>query len=192
MYNVGFGDAFLVTLTDGDTKRRILFDCGSVEADPGAAMGDIVDRIVQDVTEPGDGSARIDVVVCTHRHKDHVSGFASAKWDAVEVKEVWMPWTEHPTDPEAREIRNIQSKLALSLDAWLTARQGVALDATEKAKVDRGSAIVANALMLSNDKAMKTLHSGFKGSAERRFLPVKPDAASPSAHRTFTTPVLPV
>jgi len=190
MYNVGFGDAFLVTLTDGATKQRILFDCGTIEADPASPLPNVVKRIVKDVTDP-DGVPRIDVVVCTHRHKDHVSGFGNADWDDVEVKEVWMPWTEHPTDPDARQIRNTQSSLALSLGNWLTARQAAATTPEERAKLQRSGDIVANALMLTNDKAMKTVHSGFAGNAERRFLPEKAIAASPSAHRTFATPVLP-
>src|SRR5689334_3541728 len=96
MYNVGFGDAFLVRIPDGNTERRILFDCGSIEAAEGVEMKDIVEQIIADVTD-ADDVARIDVVVGTHRHKDHVSGFANPAWADVEVKEVWMPWTEDPT-----------------------------------------------------------------------------------------------
>lgn len=185
MYNVGFGDAFLVLVPDGkDIQRRILFDCGSIEAAAGVAMKSIVDRIVRDVTD-ADGVARIDVVVATDRHKDHVSGFASAAWDDVEVKEVWMPWTEHPADEEARRIRDIQSRLALGLNAALTARVA-ALNAEQKEELSRYQDVVANALMLSNDKAMKTLHSGFSGNPERRFLPAKSGAT-----RTFETDALP-
>ena len=189
MYNVGFGDAFLVTVPNGTTQRRILFDCGSIEAAPGITMKGIVDRIVQDVTD-ADGVARIDVVVATHRHKDHVSGFGNAAWDDVEVGEVWMPWTEHPTDAEARRIRNIQSGLALGLTTTLTAR-AAALGAAEKKELRRYQDIVANALMLANDKAMKTLHSGFAGNPERRFLPEKPEPGKPGHHRTFSTTALP-
>ena len=173
MYNVGFGDAFLVLLPNGETPRRILFDCGSIEAAEDVTMSSIVDRIVQDVTD-ADGIPRIDVVVATHRHKDHVSGFGQAAWDRVEVKEVWMPWTEDPSDPEARRIRDIQSSLALGLDAALTMR-AAGLNATEKKEMDRYLDVVSNALMLSNERAMKTLHSGFSSNPERRFLPTKSD-----------------
>lgn len=184
MYNVGFGDAFLVSLPDGEKQRRILFDCGSIEAAPGVTMPSIVDRIVRDVTD-SDGAARIDVVVATHRHKDHVSGFGQASWDQVEVKEVWMPWTEHPTDEDARLIRDIQSRLAFGLEATLTAR-AANLGAAHRKELSRYQDLVANALMLSNDKAMKMLHSGFSGNPLRRFLPAKSDAS-----RTLETEALP-
>ena len=184
MYNVGFGDAFLVLLPDGKKQRRILFDCGSIEASPGVAMSSIVDRIVRDVTD-ADSVPRIDVVVATHRHKDHVSGFGQAAWDNVEVGEVWMPWTEDPTDDEARRIRDVQSSLALGLDAALTTR-AAALGAAAQKELGRYQDVVANALMLSNDRAMKTLHSGFSGNPRRRFLPT-----TSKKKRTLETGVLP-
>jgi beta-lactamase superfamily II metal-dependent hydrolase len=184
MYNVGFGDAFLVLLPDGDRQRRILFDCGSIEAATGVTMPSVVDRIVRDVTD-ADGIPRVDVVVATHRHKDHVSGFGQAAWDKVEVKEVWMPWTEHPTDNEARRIRDIQSRLALGLQAALTTK-AAALGGAQQKELSRYQDLVANALMLSNDKAMKTLHSGFTGNPQRRFLPAKTND-----NRTLETDALP-
>lgn len=184
MYNVGFGDAFLMIVPDGNTQRRILFDCGSIEAAPDIAMPSIVNRIVSDVTD-ADGVSRIDVVVATHRHKDHVSGFGQAAWADVHVKEVWMPWTEHPTDDEARRIRDIQSRLALELNAALTAKAAT-LNAVQRKELLRSQDIVGNALMLTNDKEMKTLHSGFTGNPQRRFLPTKSDS-----NRTFETDALP-
>jgi beta-lactamase superfamily II metal-dependent hydrolase len=184
MYNVGFGDAFLVLIPDENQQRRILFDCGSIEAAPGVAMSRVVDRIVRDVTD-ADGVPRIDVVIATHRHKDHVSGFGQAAWADVEVKEVWMPWTEHPTDAEARRIREIQSRLALTLDITLTMK-AAALNAVQKKELSRYQDIVSNALMLSNDKAMKTLHSGFSGNPTRYFIPEKSGRT-----RTFETDALP-
>jgi beta-lactamase superfamily II metal-dependent hydrolase len=179
MYNVGFGDAFLVLLPDGNNRaRKVLFDCGSIAASPeGGAMAKIVERIVEDATDD-DGVARIDVVVGTHRHKDHVSGFSNAAWDHVEVQEVWMPWTEHPTDAEARRIRDIQSRMALALQSAAMAAAGSQADTV------RWQPLVDNALMLSNDKAMRTLHGGFAGNAKRRFLPAKEE-------RSFDTDAIP-
>jgi len=180
MYNVGFGDAFLLQIPDGGGYRRILFDCGSIEAAQGMKIKEVVDRIIRDVTD-ADGSARIDVVVATHRHKDHVSGFGDPSWDDVIVQEVWMPWTEHPTDAEARRIRDTQSRLALNLQAALSLR-GPALGEREQRYQD----LVSNSLMLSNDRAMRTLHSGFSGAPRRRFLPADEDGK-----RSFETDALP-
>ena len=175
MYNVGFGDAFLVTFPAAGRACRVLFDCGSIAAPPGRPMSDVVARIVSDVTDP-DGVARIDVVVATHRHRDHVSGFGLEPWAGVEVREVWMPCTEHPTDPAAREIRDIQSKLAMALQARLAAA-GAGADPDFRLFVENA---------LTNEKAMRTLHSGFAGQPERRFLPT-----TDASERTFTTEAMP-
>lgn len=173
MYNVGFGDAFLVRIPAPGRDRKILIDCGSIKKGDGGSIDDVVSSIIEDTREE-DGKSRIDVVVATHRHRDHVSGFASRDWADVEVQEVWMPWTEDPADPIARRIRETQSRLALALNAALT---GVDADPD---LVD----LAANAL--SNEEAMQTLHEGFAGNPRRRFLP--PRARE---ERTFSVDALP-
>jgi beta-lactamase superfamily II metal-dependent hydrolase len=174
MYNVGFGDSFLVTFpTESGRPRRILFDCGSIKKGEGGAIEDVVKRIIEDVKDD-DGVARIDVVVATHRHRDHVSGFASPLWQDVEVEEVWLPWTEHPTDPEAKRIRDAQNALAIALHAAF-----VGIGASPELQDMALNAAV-------NEAAMETLHSGFAGNARRRFLPLKD-----RSDHTFTTDVLP-
>jgi len=45
MYNVGFGDCFLVTIPNGAQPLRILFDCGSVGAAPNITMEDVLQQL---------------------------------------------------------------------------------------------------------------------------------------------------
>jgi beta-lactamase superfamily II metal-dependent hydrolase len=173
MYDIGFGDCFLVFVPTTEGVKKVLVDCGSIKKHK-KSTDQIVDQVLEDVTED-DGVARIDVVIATHRHKDHVDGFGSSAWQQVEVKEVWMPWTEHPTDSEALRIRRKQHGFALQLHDHLV-RLGASPDLIEFA---------VNAL--SNAEAMDTLHSGFAGQPVRRFLP--DDSAADS--RTLTSPALP-
>lgn len=176
MYNVGFGDAFLLFIPDGERDRRVLVDCGSISS-AGTPMKDTVQEIIQACAEQG--KASIDVIVLTHRHMDHISGFANAAWKDVEVGEVWMPWTEDPKDPRAKRIRDKQLKLAENLQRALTS--GTArLDADK----DVFQGMVLNASV--NESAMQTAHRGFSGNPLRRFLP-----ADDSAARTFKTQALP-
>jgi beta-lactamase superfamily II metal-dependent hydrolase len=160
MYDVGFGDAFLLRFPDKQRTRKVLIDCGSIKkgsAPISAVARGLVAAARED--EP-DGQPRIDVVIATHRHRDHVSGFSNAMWRKVDVGEVWMPWTEHPSDPKAKEVRDIQSSLAVALTASLRAAGEV--------KFQR---VAENAL--SNATAMETLHRGFlhPEKVRRRFLP---------------------
>jgi beta-lactamase superfamily II metal-dependent hydrolase len=179
MYDVGFGDCFMLWIPAADRDRKVLVDCGSI-AKRVKSIAEIVEKVIEDATEE-DGVARIDVVIATHRHRDHVSGFARAAWDNVEVKEVWMPWTENPDDPVARRIRDTQNRLAISLNAAFGAL-----------RVSRELADLAlNAL--TNDSAMETLHSGFKSDPERFFLPEPANGDDAAAKRTrhFETTALP-
>ena len=172
MYNVGFGDAFLVEIPAKARTHRILFDCGSIKAN-GEAIDDVVNRIINDCTDQH--GSHIDLLVATHRHRDHVSGFASERWNAVTVGEVWMPWTEDPRDPKARKIRETQSKLALALDSSLAV--SAAASPAAAASLAPIRTMVGNAL--TNEAAMGTLHTGFLGAPTRRFLPAKDAGVDP-------------
>lgn len=174
MYNVGFGDCFLISYQPDDRLRRMLVDCGSHLSGPGPrSISKVVERIVKDVTDDG-RPPRIDVVVASHRHFDHISGFDNPAWASVEVGEVWLPWTEHPSDPAASRIRQAQTKLAAALAQWAAQRPRAAAAVHE---------LALNAL--SNADAMQTLLRGFAGRPRRRFLP---EADKPA---TFSTRGLP-
>lgn len=170
MYEMGFGDCFLVTFWTGDSSQSVLFDCGSLSRPKTE-----VRRVAQDVVAActgRDGVPRLALVVGTHRHKDHVNGFDDPIWATVQVGEVWMPWTEDPLDPEATRIRERQSSLALALCRSLS--PGFTRDAApfSRAPADESEASLCLALnALTNEKAMATLHGGFAGNPKRRFLP---------------------
>ena len=103
-YNVGFGDCLLLTFHYLDFKRRVLIDFGSSSA-PKNAGGDYMLKIAQDIREQcrdAAGAAKLDAVVVTHRHSDHISGF-STKGDgpgkiiaSLKPDIVIQPWTEDP------------------------------------------------------------------------------------------------
>ena len=85
MYDVGFGDCFLLTMEDEGAVRRVLFDCGTIK--PGSIpIKNVARQVIEDVRDSKSGVARIDVVVCTHRHKDHVCGFNDPAWASLECR----------------------------------------------------------------------------------------------------------
>jgi beta-lactamase superfamily II metal-dependent hydrolase len=163
MYNVGFGDGFLVVFPGPERPRTVLIDLGTHSSGQGPKPVSVVaEQVIRDVTGM-DGVPRIDVVVATHRHQDHVSGFQARSWDSVEVGEVWMPWTEDPNDVQATKVRERQSSAARHL---CFALERLGEDAAPGAlELARNS--------LKNARAMDTLHAGFAGSPVRRFLPTE-------------------
>ena len=66
------GDCFLITFTAGKSSSRLLIDCGSFRN-----TGPSIQRIKQIVGELGKKLDKkpLDVVVGTHQHNDHLSGF---------------------------------------------------------------------------------------------------------------------
>jgi beta-lactamase superfamily II metal-dependent hydrolase len=186
MYNVGFGDCFLMTIPTTDGDRRILFDCGTM-AKGNKSIDDVAKQVIGDLK----AKKRIDVVVCTHRHRDHITGFAKPGWESVDVGEVWMPWTEDPDDPEATRIRNAQTSLAAALSRDAAARLASgALSADEENEVRAFAELAANSEVLA--EAMDTLHNGFKDGPfiKRRFLP-EMDKQTKKPISRFTTDLLP-
>lgn len=156
MYTVGFGDCFLVTVTrPGDEPWRMLVDCGvHFKGRSTHPISSVVADIVNEVTV--DGTPRLDLVVATHRHQDHISGFAEALWKTVEVVDVWLPWCEDPADPVSQRLRTRLDAMARTL-------------AMRFAASDPGSADLA-LNSLTNEKAMTTLRQGFAGQANRTYV----------------------
>jgi beta-lactamase superfamily II metal-dependent hydrolase len=174
MYRVGFGDCFLLTFAGDEPDRHVLVDCGSITE--GKAQVSAVAADVVAACTPAGGRPRLELVVATHRHRDHVGGFKDPVWKDVEVGEVWMPWTEDPVDPTAARVRNRQSAFALALsDATALAGFDASSDPLADALDDSHAverATLAMALnALTNEAAMETLHRGFAGAPPRRFLP---------------------
>jgi hypothetical protein len=124
MYRQGLGDCFLITFPrKGKNPFQILVDCGVLARDS-EFMTRIV-RHIRDTVRNGKtkGKARLDVVVATHEHKDHLSGFNQAREvfnEDFEFGAVWLGWTENLTKPEIKKIKDAKKKAIGKLQAALT------------------------------------------------------------------------
>jgi hypothetical protein len=110
-YNVGFGDCFLLTFHyPGGKDRNILIDFGSTAAPEHCGKErarTLMVEIAKDI-ERRCGKAGLTAVVATHRHRDHISGFATSAGGkssgdiirSLAPRVVIQPWTEDPQAPE--------------------------------------------------------------------------------------------
>jgi hypothetical protein len=110
----------------------VLIDCG-VLVGTAEAMTRIVEH-VRDTVRDGKpkGKARIDVVVATHEHKDHLSGFNQARdvfTRDFDFGSVWLGWTENLTKAQIKKIKDAKKKVALMLRAALSSPLAGAADA---------------------------------------------------------------
>lgn len=122
MYRVGFGDFFLMSVPAGGQQAHILIDCG-VHAHDIGAMGDALKLMKADT------GGKLALVIMTHRHADHISGFASGKaiFDTMTVEQVWMPWFEKP-EGKAAAVQEGITKTATRLAAAFPARAALSDD----------------------------------------------------------------
>jgi len=102
-FNVGFGDCTLVKfIYPGQNRdRHILVDFGS-KVGPEGKPSNFMTKVAKQIHDICNG--KLDVIVGTHRHQDHISGFRTRKngkgpGDYIAKCDpdlILQPWTEHP------------------------------------------------------------------------------------------------
>jgi len=104
VYNVGLGDCIYVQVPDGNESRHILIDCGTF------SRGERLEEALKDLERnhlPKDsrGRPRLDLLVVTHNHKDHLSGFAlsavSNWFRNISIGHIWLSAGMNPDHPQA-------------------------------------------------------------------------------------------
>ena len=119
MYRQGLGDCFLISLPrKGDEPYYVMIDCGVIlgTADPSTIMTKVVENIVAAT------GGEIDLLIATHEHWDHLSGFIQAKdsFDKLKIREVWLGWTEDGTDPLTSKLKKEKNAALASLRLGLS------------------------------------------------------------------------
>ena len=105
MFRQGLGDSFLLTFPGDAADVNVLIDFGVLLGTPDAKKK--MQAMALDIVKATNG--KLDYLVATHEHWDHVSGFAQAEDELAKEKltvgEVWVAWTEKPGEPLAEELR---------------------------------------------------------------------------------------
>ncbi|NIP55873.1 MAG: MBL fold metallo-hydrolase [Phycisphaerae bacterium] len=107
MYRHGLGDCFLLAFDKSNSKTPcyVLIDCGvHMRQDKGSKrLGEVMTNLI------GATGGKLDVVVVSHEHADHLSGFVQKGSpfinSRIEVDRFWVAWTEKVGDPQADRLR---------------------------------------------------------------------------------------
>src|ERR1700687_810762 len=161
MYRPGFGDCFLITFGSGTAAHHILVDFGAhVRGDIGT-MDQIMDNHEKTT------SSKLEVLVATHAHRDHISGFGkfAARFAEFKIGEVWLPWTDNPQDQDAASLRKKHLALYDALETHLR----LGLGATE-ANPKYATALDALSNLRGNEAATSELGRGFGAATNVRYF----------------------
>lgn len=187
MYNVGFGDAFVVTVHRDGRTWRMLVDCGVHKSGQVHSIESVVETIIADLrAESATGEAHLDVVVATHRHADHISGFARPEWAEVTVGEVWLSFVEDLDDEDARGLREAHDATATALLELVENRAAVlgADSLPEEIAMARSFALNSLTNQDALDRLLGVNGSGFARPHPIRFFPY----ATPEDNRVAPLP----
>jgi hypothetical protein len=110
MYRTGLGDCFLLAFPNPADPRGVFYllvDCGVYFRTPTPDNVPRIQAIVKHIAAATGGV--LDLLVITHEHWDHVSAFHSSQAQSIfdkqiELRKLWMAWTENLDNPLAKDL----------------------------------------------------------------------------------------
>lgn len=107
IYNVGFGDCIYVGIPDSGRTFHLLIDCGN--SGETALLRQAVADVRSRLRDPEGGETRLDLLVVTHPHKDHLSGFDPAWFRGLAVGQIWLSAFMKEDHPQAEKSFRLQA-----------------------------------------------------------------------------------
>lgn len=151
MFDVGLGDCIYCRIPDGHEKGRdfhILIDCGSLSGMDYLAVA--LEKLKTMLPDEG-VKKRLDLLIVTHQHKDHILGFTPNLWADFSVGALWMSAAMDPDHPEAKNARQLH------------AFAGDVVEQTQRLNFSPELEGLFAAYAAKNDVAMKTLQKTIPG-----------------------------
>jgi hypothetical protein len=146
LFDVGLGDCIYCRIPKAHRDGRdfhILIDCGTLSST--SYLSAAIENLKPSLPLI-EGKRRVDLLVVTHEHKDHMTGFGMKLWDDFSFGAIWMNAAMDPNHPEAERTKKLHGFAAGAMAQAL--RLNLALGP--------GLMELANVMALNED-AMRTL-----------------------------------
>lgn len=125
MFDVGLGDCIYCRIPKAHTDGRdfhILIDCGTLSSTD--YLSDAIKHLKPVLPTIG-GKRHVDLLVVTHEHKDHMTGFGMKLWEGLAFGAIWMSAAMNLNHPEATRAKKLHGFAAGAMQRAV--RLGLAL-----------------------------------------------------------------
>ena len=166
MYHTGFGDCFLLALrADNGEPRYMLIDCGVIQRD--AASKKRMEAIARDIAKATGN--KLHILVATHEHADHIDGFGydESVFREMEIDDLWLAWTEDPTNLLAKELKQHYDKKIKALQLAVSQLKAVQSAHAEGIENLLAFYMTSGVSLFNNADVMAALRSWSKRKLER-------------------------
>ena len=146
LFDVGLGDCIYCRIPKGHEDGRdfhILVDCGTLSSTD--YLSTAMEQL-KPLLPKIDGKRHVDLLVVTHEHKDHMTGFGMKLWDDLSFGAIWMSAAMDLNHPEAKRAKKLHGFAAAAMERAVSLNLALGPQLTELA-----------AAMALNKTAMTTL-----------------------------------
>ncbi|MCK5645188.1 MAG: hypothetical protein KAH97_00305 [Anaerolineales bacterium] len=111
IYDVGLGDCIYIRIPDKNEHRHVLIDCGNIYGKKDLLHGALSDLRDNLLPSENDGLCRLDLLVVTHPHKDHIAAFdLNAVWfENLHISNIWLSVGMDPEHEQAETYNQLHS-----------------------------------------------------------------------------------
>jgi len=116
LFDVGLGDCIYCRIPKAHREDRdfhILIDCGTLSSTD--YLSEAINSLKPLLPKVG-GKRHVDLLVVTHEHKDHMTGFGMKLWEGLSFGAIWMSAAMDLNHPEAKRAKKLHGFASAAME----------------------------------------------------------------------------